>query len=320
MVTVKNKIDMIVSCFGRHSLSSSGKNISVTCPICLEKGKVTNKKKLSICLETGIYHCWVCESKGANIGKLAIKYSNFTDIAKNIFGLYRKSESLSDIKEEVIPLTLPSDFELLSCSLNKRAVKPYVRYLLQRGFDFDDLLKFRVGFSNEYGYKNRVIFPSFDSNQNLNYFIARSIDKDEFKRYRNCQAPRRDLIFRQFDIDFKKPLILTEGVFDLLHCPENSTCMLGSWLDESYLLFKEIVKNKTDITLCLDPDAKQKSMKIAKKLYEYCVNVKISTHEEKDFGDMTPKEVSYFITNAKPYNNVQGVEYLISEMHSGSVF
>ena len=320
MLTTKNKIDMLVSCFGKHSMSSSGKNVSVQCPVCIESGKITNKKKLSVCLDTGIYHCWVCESKGGNIGKLAMKYSQYTEIAKKVFTIYKKHENEQVEKDVKVVVSLPSDFSLLSNSLDRRSTRKHIKYLVDRGFTKSDLLKFRAGYSNEYGYTNRVIFPSFDARQNLNYFIARSIDENEFKRYRNCNAPRKDLVFREFDIDFNKPLVLTEGVFDLVNCPQNSTCMLGSWIDENYLLFKKIVENKTDIILCLDPDAKKKSMKIAKKLYEYCIDVKLSTHEEKDFGDMSLEEVSYFIENAKPYNNAQGIEYLISEMHSGSVF
>ena len=320
MLTTKNKIDMLVSCFGKHAMSSSGKNISVVCPICIESGKITSKKKLSICLDTGIYHCWVCESKGGNIGKLALRYGQFVDIAKKISDIYKKNERETSQEEEKIIVSLPSDFRLLSTSMTKRSARRHIKYLQTRGFTKDDLLKFRVGYSSEYGYEGRVIFPSFDTFQNLNYFIARSINDNDFKRYRNCNAPRKDLIFREFDLDFSKPIVLTEGVFDLIHCPQNSTCMLGSWIDENYLLFKKIVENRTPVTLCLDPDAKKKSMKIAKKLYEYCIDVKLSTHEEKDFGDMSPEEVRYFIANAKPYNNAQGIEYLISEMHSGSVF
>ena len=40
----------------------------------------------------------------------------------------------------------------------------------------------------------------------------------------------KNVIFRNIDLDMKKKLILTEGVFDLVNAPKNSTCMLGSWL------------------------------------------------------------------------------------------
>ena len=69
IVTEKQKIDAIKSAFGEGPVSNNGKNISVSCPLC-GKTKSIKKKKLSVCLETGVYHCWVCESKGSNIGRL----------------------------------------------------------------------------------------------------------------------------------------------------------------------------------------------------------------------------------------------------------
>jgi len=195
-----------------------------------------------------------------------------------------------------------------------------MNYLHKRGFNSEKIQKFRIGVSEDYKFANRVIFPSFDSNQNLNYFIARSIDPNEKRRYRNCSYPRKNLIFREFDLSFDREIILTEGVFDLVQCPDNSTCVLGSWIDESYLLFQRIVQNKTPVVLCFDPDAKKKMIKIAKKLYEYCIEVKISNHVGKDFGDMTKNEVNTALSESKPYDNVERVGYLINELRSGSIF
>ena len=121
-------------------------------------------------------------------------------------------------------------------------------------------------------------------------------------------------------MDWSSDIVLVEGIFDAIVAGRNAVPILGSTLNQHSVLLRKIVKEDAGVYVALDPDAKKKSMKIAKKLYEYCINVKLSMNEEKDFGDMTPEEVRYFIANAKPYNNAQGIEYLISEMHSGSVF
>ena len=94
--------------------------------------------------------------------------------------------------------------------------------------------RLRVGVSSEFLFKDRVIFPSFDMSQNLNYFVSRTIDPDVSFKYRNFKGKKKDIVFREIDVDFTKELILTEGVFDLVHCPENSTCILGSWIDLSH--------------------------------------------------------------------------------------
>jgi len=322
MLTVKQKVELFESCFGNTRFDTTGKNITVKCPVCEFKGKITKKKKLSINIESGVYHCWVCESKGKNVGILALKYA----IQKNPAIKLRACFSTLESKEEagncdfIQALTLPEDFVLLSEVINKNIYKKHVNYLLTRGFNKEKIQKFRVGASEDYKLRNRVIFPSFDKNQNLNYYIGRSIDPNEKRRYKNCSHPRKSLIFKEFDLSFNKELILTEGIFDLVQCPDNATCVLGSWIDESYLLFQEIVKNKTPVILCFDPDAGKKMIKIAKKLYEYCVSVKISNHKDKDFGDMTKNEVDKCLREAKPYDNVERVGYLINELRSGSLF
>ena len=321
MITLSQKLNLIEACFGTYHVSGDGKNSSIVCPFCKAKGKATSKKKLSINIETGVYHCWVCESKGRNIGSAAFKFSSNRVNAKKLseaYGGFKKA--VEEIIEEHV--LLPEDFKLLT-NLNNRGSKKYkyhISYLKDRGLTTEDLHKFCIGVSDTYEYKNSVIFPSHDVAGNLNYFISRSINKKSYRRYKNCSVSRKEIIFRQFNLDFKKELILVEGVFDLINAPINSTCILGSWLNEDYLLFREIVKNKTPVVLCLDPDARKKSMKIMKLLNSYCVPARLSLHNNKDFGDMSKDEIQYFINNAKPFDFAQSVRYLISNINSGSMF
>ena len=321
MITVTQKIKLIQKCFGKVKLSGNEKNVSIVCPFCKEKGKITSKKKLSVDLETGIYHCWVCESKGRNIGRPAMKYSPGIDTAKElaqIFGGLKKSEEV--IEEE--RLTLPDDFKLIA-NLSPAEVKKYryhIKYLNQPNVDMATCHRLCVGVSDTYEFKDRVIFPSLDKNGDLNFFLARSIDRGNPYRYKNCKVSRKDIIFNEFNVDFTKELILTEGVFDLINTPFNSTCILGSWLDENYALFRKIVQHKTPIVLCLDPDASDKANKIMKLFNAYCVPARVSLHTEKDFGDMSSEEVLSHIERAKPLDFASGVRYLIKNINSGSMF
>tara|TARA_A100001011_G_scaffold376412_1_gene438970 strand:- start:6741 stop:7700 length:960 start_codon:yes stop_codon:yes gene_type:complete len=319
MITVKEKIRLIEACFGKSKISNDNKNIVVFCPLCKAQGK--DKFKLAIGIEKGMYHCWVCEAKGKNIGSLALKHSMQKKSAKDLYTYYKKDkgdERLRIDEEEVI--TLPEDFRLVTADRGHGA-KVARAYLEARGFTQKDIWRFKIGISDEYGYKNRVIFPSFDHDQNLNFFTARSVDPNNKRRYKNCKTSRKEVIFNEFELDFSQPMIIVEGVFDLVNCPENSTCLLGSWLDQSYKLFTKIVRNKTPVTLCLDADALLKTQKISKLLHEYCIDVKISQNKSnKDFSDMTKSEVKYWIDSAKCYDNVNRMTYLINEIKSGSMF
>jgi hypothetical protein len=131
---------------------------------------------------------------------------------------------------------------------------------------------------------------------------------------------RSDIIFNEYLIKWDKPVILVEGVFDAIKAGNNAIPMLGSWIDEGHFLFKKIVNEKTPVTLGLDPDAIEKTMKIAKNLTSFGVDVKICEHIVSDFGDMTKEEAKYYIENAKKYDISDRITYLIKNISSGSIF
>lgn len=89
-----------------------------------------------------------------------------------------------------------------------------VSYLVDRKID---IFKYTFYFSLNERFKDRIIIP-FYRNGNLIYWQARSINKDEKKRYDNSPVPRESIIFNidalsRFDA---LPLFVTEGVFDAM--------------------------------------------------------------------------------------------------------
>jgi len=320
IITLKQKKDLIVSIFGEGSTSGDGKDIAVFCPICKKSPKAKKKRKLSIAIDTGVYHCWVCEAKGKSLAKL-IKYEipNFKDLEKvrEYFG----SEIVEgEDQEEVIKVSLPEDFRLVVLD-NNRVSRLIKKYLLNRGMTEEDLYRFKVGYSEEFGFDNRAIFPSFDKNLDLNFFVTRSIDeKVKFAKYRNCDASKKDIIFNEHLINWKKPVILVEGIFDAVKAGHNSIPVLGSWIDINHQVFKKLIINQSDVLLGFDPDAQDKEMKIAKNLFQQGLNVKIIQNKDKDLGDLTHEEVKNLIQNAKPFDNIERMRYLIGGIRSGSIY
>ena len=73
------------------------------------------------------------------------------------------------------------------------------------------------------------------------------------------QFLKKQIIFNELNIKWDEELTIVEGPFDLTKSNFNTTCLLGSSLNESYELFKKIVKNKTPVLLGLDPDAMTKN-------------------------------------------------------------
>ena len=139
-------------------------------------------------------------------------------------------------------------------------------------------------------------------------------------KYINAPVAKKEVLFNDINIDWKKPVTLVEGPFDLTKCPYNSSCLLGSHLPEDSVLFREIVKNNTPVVLALDPDAVSKSHEIAKSLSAYGVSVKMTTvPEDKDIGDMNKEEVRKIITNSIIWRRDDRLVNLISKIKTGSI-
>lgn len=320
IITNKEKIDLLESAFGKSKVANAGTNISVECPVCKKNSKNgTGKKKLSIDLSKGIYHCWVCESKGRSIGHFV---KNNLNVSKSLLIKIFEIFDFKIEKEDLITtqIKLPSDFKLLSQTKDKSS-KYAISYLENRGLTPDDFIKYKIGISKEKEYINRLIFPSFDENLNLNYFLSRTFDSSQKIKYKNCIEKRSNIIFNENLIDWSQKIVLVEGVFDAIKVSHNNVIpMLGSWIDQNHYLFRRIVIEGSEVVLGLDPDAYEKTLKIAENFASFGLKVSICNHQEKDFGDMTTDEVKYWIENAKIYEQTDRMTYLIQSITSGSIF
>lgn len=317
--TYTEKVKYLSAAFGEPILSANGHNASFSCPVCVKNPKVKKgKKKLSICLDTGMYHCWVCEAKGRNIARFVhncgLNKNALAEIEKYFGPINSKNKSL---EKEIV--TLPDDFTLLAYK-NTIQAKIAKKYLLSRGLTEEDIHRYKPGISHHNDFINKIIFPSFDADLNLNFFLSRTFDEKQKIKYVNCKANKRDIIFNENMVDFTKRLVLVEGIFDAVKVKDNVCCMLGSWIDEKHLLFQKIVKNKTPVILALDPDAFEKSQKIASKLSQYCIDVKIVDNLSKDLGEMSLDEVQSVLLSAKHYDNTDRLRYLIDGIKSGSMY
>ena len=306
------KLNFIKSVFGSYELSSDGTNIAVVCPAC-RKLKNSFKKKLSIKADDDRYHCWVCNIKGKNLIPLLKKFATQDKLNEYLQKILKSKISL-DLTIDTVEnekIQLPNDFVPIVMLNNKLArVKRAVNYLSSRGITERDLWYFRFGLSNYTIHKTRVIMPSFNAEGDINYFTSRSYDMSETKlRYINAKISKLDIIFNEINIDWSKPLTLVEGPFDLIKCNDNATCLLGSTLSQNSRLFKQIVKNKTDVILSLDAGEYHKTNKIAKLLNRYgietwTVDVKLYG---SDPGSLTKQQFAECINKKRKWNKISRI-------------
>ena len=311
MISISDKIKFIEKICGSGLLSGDGKNLYVSCPFC-DAG--ARKKKLAIKTDDDKWHCWICGKKGINLVPIIKK--NKPHLLKDY---HHKDISLYEEEEEE-KVFLPENFVLLSDNkLKSKDINDVRNYCKQRGLSLNDFWRFRLGTCLKGKFRRRVIIPSFDSEGNLNYYVARSID-ERIPKYRNATAHKNDIIFNEINLDWRKPITLVEGPFDLMKCDWNSTCLLGSLLSQKSKLFKKIIENKPEVILGLDHDAIEKTHNIAKTLSYYDCNVRlIKTDNITDIGNITREQFLYLKSKAKPWKSNDRLKLMISSIKSGSI-
>ena len=276
------------------------------CPKCNH-----HKLKLSVNIDKGVFKCWICDYSGTKISPLIRRF------APSYYADWRLLEGEIDLDKydtifadevELPPqiIDLPENFQTLTGKKTRLKQKP-LNYLYSRGFTDTDILNWKIGFCDFGEYQDRVIVPSFDSEGNVSFFIARSYT-DDWMKYRNPKVSK-DIIFNDLNIDWDNDVILVEGVFDAMKC-KNAIPLLGSTLRENSLLFQKICERKPNVYLALDEDAKGKEFGIAKKLREYGIrtmSIKITPY--RDIGEMPVAVVEERKQNADIVSDLDYLHY-----------
>ncbi len=281
------------------------------CPYCGH-----HKNKFSVNVEKNVYKCWICDARGKNLFRVIRRFGTFSQQEKwkelsgdtqdlgefdRLFEIPVREEQIEQILE------MPQGFRTLTSVSNSRSYLKAMRYLSQRGIKATDILKWKMGYTTEGNFKNRIIIPSFNSKGNLNYFVARTFSGD-YRRYMNPPVSR-NIIFNELYVDFEEEVTIVEGAFDAIKA-ENAIPILGSTIRETSKLFQKIVTNDTPVLLALDPDARKKSESIKKLFLKYGIEVReVEYPDERDIGDMSREEVSNLSQKA---NFVQSSDSLIN--------
>ena len=154
------------------------------CPFCHH-----HKKKLQINLQTQQWHCWVCDAKGKRIQRLLKRLHVDSHKLKKIYEIYGDDYVVysNNTEEEKVELRLPSEFQ--SLLIEPKGINPLFgkvkEYARKRGISEGDIKRYNIGYCDSGHYANRIIIPSYDNNNRLNYFIARSVFDEEKFKYKN---------------------------------------------------------------------------------------------------------------------------------------
>jgi DNA primase len=268
------------------------------CPFCKH-----HKKKLSVNLIEDKWHCWVCGKKGQSLTPLIRLLGEVSELKEYIeasqkISFLQKQEQKKEFDKPV----LPSEFKSLSETSRSFYYKTAIKYIEERGFTFDDILFYKLGYCDDGDYKNRVIIPSFDEYGDLNFYVGRAIYKN-FMKYKH-ESLDKDIIFNDYIIDWTKPIVLTEGPFDAMKAGKNAIPLQGSNISTASKLFTKIVMKGVDVYFALDADVFNKQLSIIENFCFYGINsYYVSLNGKKDVGEMTKQEFTKAKENAFQINS-----------------
>ena len=270
-------------------------NYAFHCPFCNHR-----KPKLEINMHTNeegknFWECWVCQTKGQSIRSLLRQLKTPRDQASEILKYLPKGTNIEYKQLSIIEL--PKEFKPLIAATSTSVIANTIKkYLYARGLTDIDFIKYNIGYCTSGDYGGRVIIPSYNGSNQLNYFVARTYDGNYFK-YKNPEASK-DIIFFENLINWNVPIILCEGVFDAMSIKRNAIPILGKSISTS--LYRKIITSKVkDIYVALDDDAKDRALQIGEKFLNQGKRVFIVTLPDKDPSEMGFKAFTEHIQTAK---------------------
>jgi DNA primase len=300
-------VNLVDSVLGVGKRTSKG-NQAYHCPFCHH-----HKPKLEINFtesKEGInpWNCWVCNTKGKKLyylfKKLKVSSDKFQELAKLTKTNIKVEEVVTEEKIE-----LPKEFKQIKNNKDLTSKRAYA-YLRRRNITNEDIIKYNIGYCDYGKYKNMIIIPSYDGEGCLNYFIARSFEKDAFIKYRNPDYSRDIIAFELF-INWSSPIILCEGAFDALAIKRNAIPLLGKNLQKT-LLKKIITSSVEKIYIALDTDAMKQALQHCEYLMNQGKKVYLVELDGKDPSEMGFSHFTKLIQNTFPLTEYDLMEKKIS--------
>ena len=266
------------------------------CPFCHH-----HKKKMQINIQTQQWHCWVCDAKGKRINRLLRRLHVDSHKLRKLYEIYGDDYVVysNNTEDEKVELRLPSEFQ--SLLIEPKGINPLFgkvkEYARKRGISEGDIKRYNIGYCDSGHYANRIIIPSYDRDNRLNYFIARSVFDEEKFKYKNPPVSKNVIMFEN-QINWNEPITLVEGVFDAMAVKRNAIPLLGKFVPKTLndSIYEKQVKS---INILLDEDAQDQALKYTMQFQNQGINTKNIKPTDKDASDMGFTEVNNKLKESK---------------------
>jgi len=302
---LKNLIESIIDSEAKRKGSKG--DYAFNCPWCNHR---KSKRKLYINLNSSSknfsnWQCFVCDNRGKSLFSLLkrldaekVYFRKLGDILDKPGYKYAKSNE--DDEDHQKTLELPDEFRPLWEDQPGIIYKHAIKHLQNRNLSVGDVVKHQIGYCTSGEYNKRIIVPSYDRNNKLNYFVARRIWDTQFPKYKNPSTNQNSIVPFDSLINWREPVTLVEGVFDAIAVRRNAIPLLGNKLSES--LYCRLVEAQTNsVNIALDSDMRQTSLQMGERLMDEGFTVKlVDLPKNSDPGDIGFEEMQKRIRNSDP--------------------
>ena len=200
---------------------------------------------------------------------------------KDILGVTEKHDVVVANTKVELPLEYKPLYNLNKSDIHARHA---LVYLKKRGLTMVDILKYQIGYCEKGRYANKIIIPTYNADGVLDYFVARSFEKEPSRKY---DAPSSDKNIIGFEnmINWNVPIVLCEGAFDAISIKRNAIPLFGKNISKK-LMQKLVTSEVKKVYLALDKDAIKSTFKIAEQLLKAGKKLFVVDLDDKDPSDM----------------------------------
>jgi DNA primase len=242
MIDLEVVTEFVYAHFEQVKVTKHGTHFLARCPLCGDSKKSQLKRRFNLDYNNGVpgYKCFNCDKDG-NFYKIysIIKGISYDDAVEQLKNWKWDESRVKDRLSRKNTKKEKTEFTHYNW-IKESCLDPPERYIQAlKNFYNDriiDPIEHKLYIAYDGRYKNRIIFPIFDADDNIVYFQARRIPKTGIiPKYDNPASPKEIIIMNSHLFDPDKYIIVPEGIIDAWMIGTQGTTCLGKYISEDFL-------------------------------------------------------------------------------------
>lgn len=296
---------------------SNGTQAQAFCPFHDDVG--SSKKGFNVNLLTGKWYCYSCQM-GGGVQKFS-RLVGVKDYEPDVE--YERLDGIEDLLRDEVKelkpswLNYPEGFSFVTGKEDGVVGKAACKYLLDRGLTIPQIMRYRIGYCYVGRYKGRIIVPTLDEEERVQYFVARTFLHAEVPYLNPSNSIVRgktEVLFNYQNARSMSQIVICEGVFDAIAVGPNAVAVFGKTISaqQANLLAEAGPK---EVVVALDGDAYPQAMEMGQILASYGLEVRVARlPREADPASLNRLDLSRYLQEAKAIGTKEILEAKLSAL------